>query len=168
MPFTIRRILCPIDFSETSLHALDQAADLARRRDAELTVLHVAARTLPPLSSLATHVSGAIEGGVRGQFRHDLMEDLQRAVAPVTAGVRVVPAIEEGHVAALIVDRAARADLVVLGTRGHGALEDLEDLVLGSVAERVLHRSPSPVLAVPPASARGATRFQRILCPLDL
>src|SRR5574337_317791 len=35
------RIVCPIDFSETSRAALDEAADLARRVQAELTLLHV-------------------------------------------------------------------------------------------------------------------------------
>jgi nucleotide-binding universal stress UspA family protein len=166
MTSTIRRILCPIDFSETSFRALDHATDLARRRDADLTVLHVAARTMPPLSALAAGTGDAIEGGVRDQVRHDLLEELQRACAQATTGVRVVYEVDEGHVAGLIAERAARADLVVLGTHGHGVVEDL---VLGSVAERVLHKSPCPVLAVPPASERPRdSGFQHILCALDL
>jgi nucleotide-binding universal stress UspA family protein len=167
MPITIHRILCPVDFSEPSRRALHYALDLARRRRAEVSVVHVAARTLPPLSALAAGSSAALEGGVREQLRRDLLEELQRFVEPVAEGVRVTCEVKEGNIAGEILELAARADLLVLGTHGHG---EIEGLVLGSVTEKALHRSPCPVLTVPPAGKERSASvgpFKRILCPVD-
>lgn len=164
---SIHRILCPVDFSESSRRALEYALDLARRRAAEVAVLHVAARTLPPLSALAAYASAALEGGVRERLRRDLLEELRRFVEPVGRGVPVTYAVEEGNVVGSIVEMAAQADLLVLGTHGHG---EIEGLILGSVAEKALHRAPCPVLTVPRAAVArsgASATFAHILCPLD-
>jgi nucleotide-binding universal stress UspA family protein len=165
-PVAIRHILCPVDFSETSGRALHHALELARRRGARVTVMHVAARTLPPLSALGAGTSAAMEGGVREGLRHDLLEELQRFVEPAAKGVPVAYEVDEGNVVGSIVERAAHADLLVLGTHGHG---EIEKLVLGSVTEKALHKAPCPVLTVPrpEQSPPPAASFKRILCPLD-
>jgi len=67
------------------------------------------------------------------------------------------------------VDRAVAwpADLVVIGTHGFSGFDRL---LLGSVAERVMHRAPCPVLTVPPAAhavSPAPIAIQRILCPVD-
>jgi nucleotide-binding universal stress UspA family protein len=167
MTIRIQRILCPVDFSDTSKRALHYALDLGRRHRAEVSVLYVAARTLPPLSALAVKVSGTMETGVRERLRRDLLEELRLFVEPAAEGVRVACAVEEGNIVDSIVARAAEADLLVLGTHGHG---EIENLVLGSVTEKALHKSPRPVLTVPPHDAERAAPagpFQRILCPVD-
>jgi nucleotide-binding universal stress UspA family protein len=163
----IHRILSPVDFSESSRRALEYALDLARRRGAEVTVMHVAARTLPPLSALAAYASAALEGGVRERLRRDLLEELRRFVEPAAQDVRVKYAVEEGNVVGSIVEMAGRADLLVLGTHGHG---EVEGVILGSVAEKALHRAPCPVLTVPRAAVArsgASATFEHILCPLD-
>jgi nucleotide-binding universal stress UspA family protein len=164
---SIRRILCPVDFSESSRRALEYALDLARRRGIEVAVLHVAARTLPPLSALAAYASAALESGVRERLRRDLLEELRRFVQPAAQGVGVTYAVEDGSVVGSIVEMADQTDLLVLGTHGHG---EVEGLILGSVAEKVLHRAPCPVLTVPRAAVArsgASATFQHILCPLD-
>src|SRR6266536_4771727 len=125
MPITIQRILCPVDFSDTSRRALQYALELARQRHAEVSVLHVAARTLPPLSALAAYASAALGDTARAQLRQDLVEELRRCVGPNAADVRVTFAVEEGHVAGTIVETAGNADLLVLGTHGHGEVQGL-------------------------------------------
>src|SRR5262245_9541999 len=166
MQLAIDRILCPVDFSDTSREALRYALELARPRGAEVGVVHVAARTLPPLSALGTQASEAVEPGARAGLRRDLLEQLKRFADPLVDGVRVAYLVDEAGVAETIVALAARSDLVVLGTHGHG---EIEKLILGSVTEKVLHKSPCPVLTVPlPGSGSRARRpFRRILCPLD-
>jgi nucleotide-binding universal stress UspA family protein len=163
---TIERILCPVDFSDTSREALRHAFDLARRRGAEVGIVHVTPRTLPPLSALGALASEAVEPGTRPGLRRDLLEQLKQFAAPLVDGVRVGFLVEEANIVDTIVALAGRSDLVVLGTHGHG---QVEKLILGSVTEKVLHKSPCPVLTVPPwASAPGeAGSFRRILCALD-
>jgi nucleotide-binding universal stress UspA family protein len=60
-----------------------------------------------------------------------------------------------------------RADLIVIGTHGR---RGFTRLLLGSVAESVLHEAPCPVMTVSPhteAAASDVVTFKRILCPID-
>jgi nucleotide-binding universal stress UspA family protein len=83
----------------------------------------------------------------------------------VSAGIGVDFIIDAGQPAARILDRAAGVDLVVMGTHGAGGFEHL---VLGSVTEKVLRRSKSPVLTVPPrVRSTSALPFKRLLCAVD-
>jgi nucleotide-binding universal stress UspA family protein len=68
-------------------------------------------------------------------------EDLERR------GIQVESVVREGYPATVIVDEAASrsVDLIVIGTHG---LSGLKHLLLGSIAERVVQRSPCPVLTV--------------------
>ena len=51
---SIRRILCPVDFSAFSRHALDLAFALAARHGAEITALHVTAASRPSPAAVPT------------------------------------------------------------------------------------------------------------------
>jgi nucleotide-binding universal stress UspA family protein len=161
----IRRILCPIDFSDFSQRALRHATTLARWYGAELHALHVIA-TLPTIWTVAPTL------GPHGP--DPLIDPLQRQldvmVRTVAGGdLRTAAQVREGDATNEILDYARRSDidLVVLGTHGRGGFERL---VLGSVAEKVLRKSICPVLTVCHAEElRAADRppFKRILCPVD-
>ncbi len=76
---------------------------------------------------------------------------------------------EAGDASSSIVDRAlkTKADLIVLGTHGR---RGFKRLLLGSVAETVLHEASCPVLTVSPqtmAATADVVTFKRILCPID-
>jgi nucleotide-binding universal stress UspA family protein len=62
-------------------------------------------------------------------------------------GVRVEKAVVEGPAAPLLLDLAKDADLLVVGSRGHGGFVGL---LLGSVSQHVVHHSPCTVVVVPP------------------
>lgn len=161
----IRRILCPVDFSDFSRRALDYAVTLARWHKATVTLLHV--YQVVPLAPVAPESIPSLARG--SEFRHGLSRELERFAE--SAAADVVPlefALAEGSAGNEIVERA-KADgsgLIVLGTHGRSGLERL---MLGSVTERVLHRAPCPVLTVPPhgATAPPSPVFKRILCGLD-
>jgi nucleotide-binding universal stress UspA family protein len=147
MPTTIRQILCPTDFSETSRRAIAHAAAIARWYGASLSVMHVC------------DSSGAMLGRIR--------EQIAASCAEATAsGVPVTVLVDPGRPAAAIVDRAASmsADLIVIGTHGTGGFEHL---VLGSVAEKVLRKAGCPVLTVPPHAGGSSLPFKRVLCAVD-
>jgi nucleotide-binding universal stress UspA family protein len=163
---TIRRILCPVDFSEFSRRALDYAAGIARWYGAEVTALHV----IPPITSMLP-VSGeglypplVFRPEELQQFRGEL-ESFARA-----SGVELLDAdVVQGSVPGEIVRRATElpADLLVMGTHGRSGFERL---MLGSVTEKLLRKSPCPLLTVPvrsPAVAPVNALFSRVLCAVD-
>jgi nucleotide-binding universal stress UspA family protein len=163
----IRQILCPVDFSETSQHALDHAVTIARWYQSHLTALHVVHAPLfppPPILLSAFADVSTAAGPDRQLLRVALLKWLEPADH---AGVKTLALVDEGNVGAAILDQAARlpADVIVMGTHG---LSGFERLMLGSVTERVLRKASSPVLTVPPAAETAARLpYKRLLCPID-
>jgi len=165
----IRRVLCPVDLSDASRHALEHAGVIARWYGAGITVLHVSPSPLVlegPLLFAASPVSSATTNTAE---REKLHAQLDCWVEPLrSAGLTVVVQREEGHSPAeRILACAAHlpADLLVMGTHGRSGFERF---VLGSVTERVLRKASCAVLTVPPPAVRAATPpFKRMLCPVD-
>lgn len=159
----VRRILCPIDFSEPATHALDQAARMARWYGARLTVLHVRPTVVP-------HPDISAEGQMAPWLLAELETLRQRVTAAcadaAAAGVEVEAMTSAGEPVHEILAHAdtLAIDLVVLGTHG---LSGFRHLVLGSVAEKVLRRSPCPVLTVPPRAGTVLSPFTRLICAVD-
>lgn len=159
----VRRILCPIDFSEPSTHALEQATQLARWHGARLTVLHVRPTMVPHPDIPAT-------GSMAPWLVTELEALRQRVTAActeaVTAGAHVEAMATAGEPVHEILTCAGSlpADLIVIGTHG---LSGFQHLVLGSVAEKVLRKAACPVLTVPPRAHTTATQFSRLLCAVD-
>jgi nucleotide-binding universal stress UspA family protein len=161
----IRRILCPVDFSEFSESVLAYAAVFAKLFTSEVTVLHVFATAVPATSS-ATYPAWLLQVP---EAQKAIADELQVLLAPLAStGVTVRTRIAEGNTAAAIVRHAAEhdVDLVVMGTHGRSGFDRL---ALGSVAEKVLRKAPCPVLTIPPGASRVASELsvRRILCPTD-
>lgn len=154
------RVLCAVDFSDTSREALRYATMLAQCSGGELHIAH-ATYFEPPL--YFTH--GQMEE-LRHQAEHSrsAAEDaLRKFAAEAGAGTQHVH-LADGPAADVIVALAATlgAHLIVMGTHGRTGLNRL---MLGSVAEKLMRMSPVPVLAV-----RTGTRtpeVRHILCPVN-
>jgi nucleotide-binding universal stress UspA family protein len=166
---TIHRILCPLDFSRFSHHALEQAVALARETGAEILALR--AEAVAPVTSVVSVGSPIPIEPAR--FTADERRSIERELTAFTgdvdaAGLRVATRIVERDPVSAIVDTAETwpADLIVMGTHGRSGFERL---LLGSVAERVLRKAPCPVLTVPRklTSAKQLLTFGRILCAVD-
>jgi universal stress protein A len=142
-PFT--KILVPVDFSPHSEQAVRVAAELARRYDAALGIIHVyepIAYALP-------------EGYVL--MSHEQLNELWRRFDQELAAVKKLateggaPRVETHLLQGLAVDEICAVaekqgfDLIVMGTQGR---RGLSHLLIGSVAERVLRLAPCPVLTV--------------------
>ena len=166
----LRAVLCSVDFSDPSRQALRWAAALSVRFRSPLTVVTAVDPLLAEAARARLHFDLAAEetGPALRRFVGEVVPE-GASWAPQTAfDVRV------GHPAEAILDAAARhhADLVVMGTQGLGGLSKM---ILGSTAERVLRRTHTPVLAVPPLAVDGVTvdasgarvDVRRILAPTD-
>lgn len=166
----IKKILCPIDFSDHSRRALDHAVAIARWYESTITVLHV--YVVPPTVVYGLESPPPV-GMVLTPADH---EQLTTAMAHFvemanTSDVPIEFAIGQSTLAARDILQhasAMHADLLVIGTHGRSGFDRF---VLGSVTEKVLRKAECPVLTVPARApeATGATLvvFKRILCPVD-
>jgi len=141
---TWNRIVCAVDFSESSRLAMETAADLARRYGSQLTLVHVheASATARPEVVLAPPELFETWAREEGQKLEQWRAEAQHLAA------RPVNTLLLNGPAALEIVRAAqddRSDLVVTATHGRTGLKRV---VLGSVAERVVRMAPCPVLVV--------------------
>ena len=148
------KILVALDGSDTSLHALQQAIELARKLSATLRMIHVL-----DMSWLVIGPEVAIDTAAMSAARRGVGEGIIAAArdAARAAGFEAEDALIETEtpiqqVAEAIAKEASRwgADLVVLGTHGR---RGFQHLMLGSVAERVVRRSVVPVLLIPSPQA---------------
>jgi nucleotide-binding universal stress UspA family protein len=145
-----RRILVPIDFSETSLEALRYARTLAQAFDSRVHLLHVLPHPVQWPTETEHRVLVELHQASRAEAELKLaalateerLDPFATAIAAVTGDV--------DH-AILSYAASARADLIVMGTHGHDAFADF---LLRSVAERVVRQAPCPVLIVPHRACR--------------
>jgi len=162
----IRRILCPIDFSETSRNALEHALAIAQWYESEITVLHVdRAALLLPQPILFAAADPEFVPDLARQTRAE--EELRAWLEPRRLEVKTDVVVVQGPVAPTILDRAKslHTDLIAMGTHG---LSGFERFMLGSVTEKVLRKASCPVLTVPPLSQTAARLpYTRLLCPVD-
>jgi universal stress protein A len=133
----IKKILCPIDFSDFNKSANAYASMLAKSTGAEIVYLHV---FLPdvPFGSYA-YVDP----------EQDEKLDLKqlKTIQPTVPGVKVSYVVECGPAKDRIVEYANEndIDLIVMGTHGRTGLGRL---LMGSVAEAVVRKAECPVLAL--------------------
>lgn len=140
-----KRILCPVDFSETARAAMETAIELAARFDAELLLIHaypIPGYTFPDGSAVA---SARMLQELADEAARHLDEWRELAVKAGAAKVSVDTAVGDpaGEIVRVAADR--KVDLVVMGTHGRTGIEHA---LMGSIAERVVRRAKCPVLTV--------------------
>jgi nucleotide-binding universal stress UspA family protein/predicted transcriptional regulator len=140
MSVSYQRILCPIDFDENSLSALNAAADLARNSDGTVYVLHVVPMIVQPTAMpVYVDIYKSQEETAWGRLKDIARKDL--------AGIKYELLVHMGEPAGSIIriEKKVNADLVVMATHGR---RGFSRFFLGSVAEVVLRESTCPVLTI--------------------
>lgn len=141
----MKKVLVPVDFSDQADEALRTAIGVARAFGGEVELLHVTApvMVLPPPIDIISFPT----------LFPDLTRRVEESLASrrawiAEAGLSSTTTVLQGNPHVEIVRRAKEsgAELIVMGTHGRSGFGHA---VLGSVAERVVHRSPCPVLVVP-------------------
>jgi nucleotide-binding universal stress UspA family protein len=161
-----KKILCPVDFSDYSRLALRYASALSQDNDAPLVVCH----SVPDFSQEISYLEGNHVETVREALISSAREKLDDFAG---RGVQTMKVIVQGNPSEVILQTVKRAgcDLIVMGTHGHSGYERY---FMGSVTNKVLHKSTVPVLTV----CRQTHHFirenhsrpveiKRILCALD-
>ncbi len=153
-PGLVKRILCATDFSEPAREAMVLALALAEKGGSEVTLLHV----IDALPDAEEHVYYAVPeiAPLRKALEEQAWPRLQAAIPEVLlSSIKVEKRLATGRAHEKIIEIAAeqRADLIVLGTRGHGPLSRI---LFGSTSQRVVREATCPVVTVPPL---GATRI---------
>jgi nucleotide-binding universal stress UspA family protein len=147
----VQTIVVGVDGSVAAERALAFAAEEAALRGARLLIVcawHIpeavfAGGFVPPSESIDEFSEGA-EEIIRDAVAkaHELQPDVDCDGSAV-----------QGQAAQVLIQRAAEADLIVVGNRGRGGFSSL---LLGSVSQQVVHHAPCPVLVVPHETRPGA------------
>ena len=141
-----RKILVPVDGSELSNEAFEQALSLASLINGTVTVLHVIEHLYSDYTVLEGQdlisASSLIENETREQVNASLKEYIKKGKKE---GVKVRTMVEEGPVAHEIINLSKNFDLVIMGTHGRRMITSL---LMGSVAEKVSRHAYCPVMLV--------------------
>ena len=137
-----KKILCPVDFSDTSMDAANNAIKFASEIKAEITFIHVIdVQTLQNIADL----SG---GGINDL---DLLVEEEKPVLSKLKdeaekkGIKVNTVLTHGEPVNIVLNEIKEGgfDLIIMGTHGK---KGLTRLVLGSMAENIVRHSQIPVL----------------------
>ena len=147
-----RRILVPVDFSNSSAQALRHAAKRAAESRGSLIVVHVVPADYGWLG-IGRHELRDLDRSLQRQASDRLRAFAAENIADVPADmeVRIGQPAEEIIAAA----RESRCDSIMLSTRG---LTGLDRLLIGSVAHRVAQLAPCSVVLVRPGKAGPARK----------
>jgi nucleotide-binding universal stress UspA family protein len=154
-------ILVPIDFSDGTTAVLDEAERLAKAFDAKIWLIHVAA-IVPDFDTyeLLGTVHARLDLAEQLSGDHRTLQTYERALR--RRGLKATAMLVSGTPARKILEEARRleADLIVLGSHGHGALYGL---LMGSVCQAVLRKALCPVVIVPSrVAARAAAEMSSV------
>lgn len=146
-----KRILCPVDFSDCSMHALNYATSLAQEADAHLTVLHVMTYEMeltPDMSESLIAYGHLNAADFRRACEENSRERLRAAVSDTVRAyctVETMLATGKPYREILRVAAEQRADLIVMGVQGRG-VTDL--MFFGSTTQHVVRQATCPVLTL--------------------
>jgi acetoin utilization protein AcuB len=140
MSYPFKKILCPVDFDENSAAALEVAAQIARRNDGDVLVLHIVPMVLPATDvPVYTDVYKQQQEAARNRVK-ELAESHLRGVKHESVVRLTGPAS-----GILAIARKINPDVIVMATHGR---RGVSRFLLGSVAEAVLREAQCPVLTV--------------------
>lgn len=147
----IKKILAPVDFSHVCKSGVRYALELGRARGAEVIVYHVIG---PAEAWLAKHDEFFSLAELVAEKRQKVVEFLAENFADILPEVAVRDAVDVGVPHRMIVAKAGeeKVDIIVMSTFGASGISHM---AMGSVTEKVVGRSPCPVLSV-----RGAVEAE--------
>ena len=159
MNFKIRHILTPVDFSETSLKALEHAIFMAKVFEAKLSLIHV----LEVLNYANEMNIPLIDNELSSVIRKRL-DDLADSIHLNHGIIKPQVILNSGNIAETIVNTAEdiEADIILMGT--HGA-SGWKEFLIGSNAYKVVTKASCPVLTIQKNGTKPS--YRNIVLPID-
>ncbi len=152
-----KKILCPVDFSKASLHALAYARAFAEMFDSELVLLHVSPNITEAYSALLPDFP------TQGLHKEeDLAEQFNEFADDWSGKLRKVIRAGTPYIEILEYAKEQDFDLILIGAKGH---TNFERLFMGATGEKVTRFADRPVLTV--HEKPGGLPIRRILVPID-
>lgn len=146
------RILVPLDGSEHSLRALENAIQIAKKFGSKINLIHIYSIVVPSVSPIFLSESAALApeiatelGDAKRKVGEDILTESERRVN--TEGIQVEKLLVEGHVVEKILETANKGgfNLIAMGARGLGRMKEV---LLGSVSHSIVRHAKCPVLVV--------------------
>jgi nucleotide-binding universal stress UspA family protein len=160
--FDIKKILIPIDFSETAMLAIEHAAFTAQLFKAELVLLHVVEQHWEHFSIIAPELRISSPD----EFTKAIEKKLEETAAAIRSkyGVKSFAVTSTGNIFSeiLSVSREHNVDLVVMGTHGTSGVVEF---FIGSNTFKMVTQSECPVMSVQAHAKKLG--FSEILLPID-
>jgi universal stress protein A len=146
-----KKILVPLDFSDYTDEIMNAALQIAEKFGSTIHLLHVIPN-MDYFTPYESFLSAENMINVQRDVEREVGKDMETIVKNVK-DIPVTKAIHTGVAFLEIIDyvRTETIDLVVMGTHGRGGLEHI---LIGSVAEKVVRKSPCPVLTIRPVGKR--------------
>lgn len=142
-----KKILFPVDLSESSAKIVPYVQSVAKKFDAKIHILFVArvfdyfTGIYVPVPSITTMGKDIIDGAEKRLYEFmdehfSAFPNTKTAVVAGDASEEIIKYIEEQHI-----------DLVIMGTHGR---KGMDKIIFGSVADRIVKTAPVPVMVVNP------------------
>ncbi len=139
-----RKIVVGVDSSSASLQAVTWAANEAKLRDSSIEIIH--AWSMPFVVEPMVMMPMAFPMEILVEDANKIVDAAIATVTGIDPKIQVVGRIARGSAPEHLITAGKSADLLVVGSRGHGGFVGL---LLGSVAQQVANHAPCPVVNVP-------------------
>lgn len=151
----MKKVLIALDYGPTAQKVAEAGFSFAKSLNAQVTLIHVIADPSYYTSTAYSPIMGFDGYLDLGTFQPDIMDGIQKASEDFLNKTKahlgdesIQTLVIEGDAAQAIIDTAnnLQADSIVMGTHSR---KWLESIVMGSVAEKVLHRASMPLFIIP-------------------
>ncbi|MES2513147.1 MAG: universal stress protein [Bacteroidota bacterium] len=162
--FDIKKILVPVDFSATAMHALKQAVLIAKTAGATIKIIHVAQEVYFPAADDAPLKN---EEAINKSILKRSVAELKKIVKQIhaTDAINIDYEIKSGNVIDTVCYLAEQEkfDLIIMGTHG---VSGVKEFFAGSNSYKTVRHSICPVLTIQKNS--GTINFKNIILPIRL
>jgi len=141
---TIKQILVPVDFSDTSKLAMKYAAEFAHKFKAELHIIHAVEPVVYASEPFAPINTGEIQVAQERMARDEIAK-WHRSFIPDEIKTHEDVMIGKAYTEIIRYAQEHKIDVIIIGTHGRSGFDHF---LLGSTAEKVVRKSPCPVLTV--------------------